>query len=143
VTTVLRVGPEPGVASEDRGGVLRAEWAGEPSAEAALDARQELHRALVSWELSEDTVEDAVLVVSELLGNVVVHARTRFRLGACLRGPLLRLSVSDGRVGVPDAVTTNPTDGRISGLRMITAVASRWGWEEHATGKTIWAEIYT
>jgi anti-sigma regulatory factor (Ser/Thr protein kinase) len=53
--------------------------------------------------LGEDVVEDAVLVVAELLANVVVHARTPFRLSVHLREPLLRVSVSDRRVGAPAA----------------------------------------
>jgi len=93
------------------------------------------------WGLGEDVVEDAVLVVAELLANVVVHARTPFRLAVHLRRPLLRVSVSDRRVGAPAARSVNPTAGRISGLRLINAVVFRWGWQEHETGKTVWAEL--
>jgi anti-sigma regulatory factor (Ser/Thr protein kinase) len=93
------------------------------------------------WGLGEDVVEDGALVVAELLANVVVHARTPLRLAVHLRRPLLRVSVSvsDRRAGVPEAGSANPTAGRISGLRLINAVVSRWGWQEHEAGKTVWA----
>jgi anti-sigma regulatory factor (Ser/Thr protein kinase) len=120
--------------------VRRAEWSGEPSAEAAVRVRGQLHRLLTTWGLDDDVVEDAVLVVAELLANVVVHARTPFHLSARLEGLLLHVAVSDGRVGVP-ARSVNPAAGRVSGLRMVTAVAFRWGWQEHEAGKTVWAEL--
>jgi anti-sigma regulatory factor (Ser/Thr protein kinase) len=119
-----------------------AEWVGEPSAEASGRIRGELHRLLIRWELAEDVVGDAVLIVAELLANVIVHARTRYRLCVRLRGLVLRVEMSDSRVGVPEARSVNPTAGRITGLRLINAVASRWGWQEYATGKTVWVEIF-
>jgi anti-sigma regulatory factor (Ser/Thr protein kinase) len=100
-----------------------------------------MQASLRRWGLGEDVVEDAVLVVAELLANVVVHARTPFRLSVHLRGPLLWVSVSDRCVGVPERDSANPTAGRISGLRLVTAVAFRWGWREHETGKTVWVEL--
>src|SRR5690349_4021975 len=100
-----------------------------------------MRASLRRWGLSEDVVEDAVLVVEELLANVIVHGRTPFTVSVCLRGPLLHVSVSDRRVGVPDSGPVNPTAGRISGLRLITAVAFRWGWQEYETGKTVWVEL--
>jgi anti-sigma regulatory factor (Ser/Thr protein kinase) len=96
---------------------------------------------LRGWGLGEDVIEDAAIVVAELLANVVVHARTPFLLSVRLRGPLLHVAVSDQRVGVPESDAVNSTAGRISGLRLITAVAFRWGWHEHETGKTVWAEL--
>lgn len=94
------------------------------------------------WDVDQDTVEDAVLVVAELLANVVAHARTPFRLSVHLHDPLLRLSVSDRRVGVPPAGSSGSTTaGRMSGLQLVSALAFRWGWQEHETGKTVWAEL--
>ncbi len=131
---------DPGCRLRGRDGVRRAEWSGEPSAEAAVRVRGELHRLLTLWELDDEVVEDALLVVAELLANAVAHARTPFHLSARVEGPLLHVAVSDGRVGVP-ARSVNPTAGRVSGLRMVTAVAFRWGWHGNEAGKTIWAEL--
>ena len=106
-----------------------------------MRVRRQLQELLRRWGLGEDVVEDAVLVVAELLANVVVHARTPFRLSVHLREPLLRVSVSDRRVGAPEARSVNPTAGNIGGLRLVTAVVFRWGWQENETGKTVWAEL--
>jgi anti-sigma regulatory factor (Ser/Thr protein kinase) len=114
---------------------------GEPSAEAVELARRQFQDLLRTWGLGENLVEDAVVVVAELLSNVVVHARTPFRLTVRMRGPLLRVAVSDRRPGVPVARSVNPTAGRISGLQLINAVVFRWGWQEDETGKTVWAEL--
>jgi hypothetical protein len=121
-------------------GVRQAEWDGEPSAEVAQRVRRQLQGVLVEWRMGDDVVDDALLVVAELLANVVVHARTPFRLSVRLQGPLLHVAVADGRVGVPPR-STNPTAGRVGGLRLVTAVAFRWGWREHQAGKTVWAEL--
>lgn len=120
--------------------VPQAEWDGEPSVESAVGVRKQLQRLLVAWGLRDDAVDDAALVVTELLANVVMHAGTPFRLTVRLRGPLLHVAVSDGRVGVP-ARAPHPIGGGVSGLRLVTAVALRWGWTEHAAGKTVWAEL--
>lgn len=132
--------PGPRCRRTGRGRVQHAEWVGAPSVEAAVDVRRELERLLARWELRTEVAEDALLVVTELLENVVVHARTPFRLSVRLQGPLLHVAVADGRVGVP-ARAPNFVVGRISGLRLVTAVALRWGYREHEAGKTVWAEL--
>jgi anti-sigma regulatory factor (Ser/Thr protein kinase) len=120
--------------------VRQAEWHGEPSLEAASRVRRQLQVALTGWGCEAEVVEDAALVVAELLANVVVHAGTPFLLTARVQGPLLHVAVSDHRVGVP-ARSMNPAAGRISGLRLLNAVALRWGWQEDDVGKTVWAEL--
>jgi hypothetical protein len=133
--------PDPGCPLTTRDGSRQAEWHGVPSVEDTVRVRRLLQGSLLRWGLGDDVVEDAALVVAELLANVVVHAGTPFHVSARLQGPLLHVSVSDHRVGVPEARSLNPTAGRVSGLRLVTAVAFRWGWKEYDTGKTVWAEL--
>jgi Histidine kinase-like ATPase domain len=136
------VGPRgPGCRLTSRAGPRQAQWLGDPSMEAAGRCRRQLQACLTRWGLDGEVVEDAVLVVAELLANVVVHAGTPFLLAARVQGPLLHLSVSDLRVGAPRTGSANPTAGRVGGLRLVTAVTFRWGWQEHETGKTVWAEL--
>ena len=123
-----------------RDGMRQAEWVGEPSVVAVVRVRDALHRLLVGWQLDDEVVDDALLVVTELLANVVEHARTPFRLAVRLQGPLLHVAVSDDRVDVP-ARSLNVAAGQVSGLRLVTAVALRWGYREHEAGKTVWAEL--
>ena len=118
----------------------QAEQVGEPSAVEAVRVRDWLHRLLVGWRLDAEVVDDALLVATELLANVVEHARTPFRISVRLRHPLLHVAISDDRVGVP-ARSLNATAGQVCGLRLVTAVALRWGWDEHEAGKTVWVEL--
>lgn len=118
-----------------------AEWVDEPSVEAVVRVRRQLRAVLIRWGLSGKVVDDAELVAAELLDNVVVHAHTPFRLSVRAHGLFLTLTVHDRRVSVPRARPISVTARRTSGLRVVTAVAFRWGWREHETGKAVWAEF--
>ncbi len=85
--------------------------------------------------------EASTLVVAELLANVVAHARTTFCLTARLTGRVLHITVDDGCVAVPPADPPDRPVRRRHGLRIVTATATRWGWTEHETGKTVWAQF--
>jgi hypothetical protein len=115
------------------------EWTGPPYAETVSRVRRQLRQVLESWGLPDEVIEDAVLVTVELLANVVVHARTPFRLVVQRRGRLLHVAVQDGFVGA----APNAAAHGLSGLRLVNAIALRWGWQEHAMGKTVWAEFMT
>ena len=121
-------------------GPLHAEWVCDPRAEVTAPLRDEVRSLLTRWRVPPDVVEDALLVLAELVANVVIHAGTRFRLAVHLDRRLLRVAVDDGRVGaMPPA--GNPTGNQISGLRLVNAIALRWGWQEDETRKTVWAEF--
>ena len=62
----------------------------EPVATVAGQIRRRLRTLLAGWGLSADTVDDALLVVEELVANVLDHARTRFELIVRLSGSVLR-----------------------------------------------------
>jgi hypothetical protein len=119
----------------------RAGWAGPPIAASVGRVRHELHQVLTRWRLPEDIIDDALLVVSELLANVVEHARTPFRVVAELRIRVLHLAVHDHGVRPAPVGTGCAASRYVSGLRLVNAVALRWGWQEHETGKTVWAEF--
>jgi len=119
----------------------RAEWTGSAFAAAAGQVRQQVRQVLVRWRLHEDVIDDAVLVVAELLANVADHARTQFRLVLELHVHLLHISVEDHAGGPAPAGMGAAVSGRVSGLRVVNAVTLRWGWQEHDAGKTVWAEI--
>jgi anti-sigma regulatory factor (Ser/Thr protein kinase) len=120
----------------------RAEWAGPPLAEAVGRIRREVHEVLARWRLPAEAVEDAVLVVTELLANVVEHARTTFRLVVELRGRLLHVAVDDGLPGATPMRTAPTAAGHLSGLQVVNRLALRWGWQEREAGKTVWAEFF-
>ena len=109
----------------------------EPDADSAVQLRHQLRELLGSWRLPPDAVDDAVLIADELVRNAVVHAATTFHVSVTLRGSLLHIAVADRCTRPP---RRRAERGR--GLRIVTHTALRWGWREHETGKTVWAEVF-
>jgi anti-sigma regulatory factor (Ser/Thr protein kinase) len=90
---------------------------------------------------SHPLIDTALLLVSELASNAILHAGSA--LVVCLRvtDRHLRIEVSDGDPRRPmlkqyddDAVT-----GR--GLHIVDAMADRWGVAEIEGGKAVWFEL--
>lgn len=73
-----------------------------------------------------------------MAANVIRHARTKFRVSLEARYGMLRVEVSNGSSVIP--AIEDPTESN-RGLRIIDALAQRWGIESTETGKTIWAEF--
>ena len=121
----------------------RAQWSGPPFDTSISRVLYSVRQLLVRWRLPADVIDDAILVVAELLANVVEHARTPFRVVAELRVRMLYLAVEDEAVGRAPAGPGCASPGYLSGLRVVNAVALRWGWHQHQTGKTVWAEVFT
>jgi two-component sensor histidine kinase len=68
--------------------------------------------------LSADTVDDALLVVEELVANVLDHARTRFQL-TCASPARAALAVHDGSSGSPQVRPVRPARGSGPGLQLV------------------------
>ncbi|WP_367138179.1 MULTISPECIES: ATP-binding protein [Streptomyces] len=106
-------------------------------------ARAVLSRALETWGLA--SVEDAaLLVLSELLTNAVVHGRvspgreieTRFQLEA----GALRIRVDDASEQWPSARSQRAEGGR--GLALVGALSITWGVSNRVgVGKSVWAVL--
>jgi hypothetical protein len=95
-----------------------------------------------SWGSPHDR-DDAALLVSELVANVVDHVPGDAAL-------TLELDLADGwlRIAVVDSSSAPPVvrhEGaglaRGRGLRLVAAIADRWGAEDHHGGKRIWFEL--
>ncbi|MEH6377689.1 ATP-binding protein [Streptomyces sp. KLMMK] len=106
-------------------------------------ARTELRRALEGWGLT--SVDDvALLILSELLTNAVVHGRvspgreieTRFELEA----GALRIRVDDACERWPSARAQDAESGR--GLPLVAALSTSWGVSNRVgVGKSVWAVL--
>jgi anti-sigma regulatory factor (Ser/Thr protein kinase) len=111
----------------------------EPSPAVAGQVRRALRELLAGWELPEQMLGDALLIVEEFVANVVDHAGTAFDIFVERVGAVLRLAVRD-RSDLPAVVQRfDPTAARGRGLQIVTAVADDWGCDWHPDGKTIWA----
>lgn len=86
-------------------------------------------------------VDVAVLLVSELVANAVLHAHTPIRVVLRLNGALLRVEVHDGDRRTPTRkhYSALATTGR--GLFLVERLARDWGVSTNPTGKSVWFEL--
>jgi anti-sigma regulatory factor (Ser/Thr protein kinase) len=103
-------------------------------------ARRFLVQLLEAWDL-QGLEYDASVVLSELVTNAVLHARTEVRLEVSYEDSVLRLEVSDGSPKLPMAKRPNPQAATGKGLVLIDALATEWGVRPEPNGKTIWASF--
>ncbi len=87
---------------------------------------------------------DALLCVSELATNAVLHSRSgrsggRFTVRAAVRAEGVRVAVADEGGPWGAGLDRDGQSGR--GLLIVAALASRWGREENEAGRTVWFEI--
>jgi phosphoserine phosphatase RsbU/P len=104
--------------------------------------RSLVRSALAAWQL-DDLVANAVLLADELAGNAVRHARTPLTLRASRTASSVRVAVDD-RCRTPPALITPGAEGAGGrGVLLVDALSSRWGFEIHDNGKTVWFELDT
>lgn len=116
-----------------------------PAAEHAVAlARRSTREALNAWQLArlEDT---AVLLVSELVTNAVLHARGTHAVALELEvmGTWLRMEVQDADPCWPQPHTPQAFDESGFGFILVDSLAGKWGVRETAYGKAVWAELDT
>ena len=102
-------------------------------------------RSLVADELRalgrEALIDDAVLVVSELVANAVLHAGGLAGVGVTERGDNVRIEVHD-RTRVQPLVARQSTESMTGrGLRLVASISTGWGAEITGEGKFVWAEL--
>jgi anti-sigma regulatory factor (Ser/Thr protein kinase) len=85
--------------------------------------------------------DDLALVVTELAANAVLHARTTFVVEVAVLDDGIQLSVRDLGSVVPTMAEVDCFGGSGRGLRIVAAVATRWGIERHRDAKVVWAEF--
>ena len=113
-----------------------------PTAGSVPAARHLVQELLRAWDVPHDR-EDAALLVTELVANVIDHVQGEGNL-------TLELSVSDQwlRIAVVDGSSIRPVVQELSndrprgrGLRMVESIAERWGADDHDGGKRVWFDL--
>ncbi|KAF3469796.1 ATP-binding protein [Streptomyces sp. Tu 3180] len=94
------------------------------------------------WGLGAKITEDAVLLVSELVGNAVRHTGARvFGLRLRHRRGWIRVEVRDPSRGLPCLMPVQDMDVSGRGLFLVDKLADRWGVDLLPRGKTTWFEM--
>lgn len=117
------------------------------SAEITLDphpasvgrARRWLSHQLEAWGL-ENLDYDASVVLSELVTNAVLHAKTQIEL-TLSHDKTLRLEVRDSSLAPPAARGAGSSSSTGRGLHLVAALTTSWGYDTSGDGKVVWAEF--
>ncbi|HET9078063.1 MAG TPA: ATP-binding protein [Acidimicrobiales bacterium] len=103
-------------------------------------AREFVGDALDAWHL--DRVRDvASLCTSEVATNAVRHAGTPFRLTVEARASEVVIEVEDRDEDEPVSRLPDLDAESGRGLWMVTAMASRWGYQKVHHGKVVWFSL--
>jgi len=104
-------------------------------------ARRTVVEACQAWGLP-DLVDDAEVVVTELVANAVRHVGGDLHLDIALGQRFLHLSLRDGSRVAPVRKLPDPDTGRGGrGLILIDALAASWGSTLTLEGKAVWARL--
>ena len=107
---------------------------------AVAGARRFLRHTTQEWGVDEDTTDAAVLCLSELVTNALIHTHGGCTIRVLLDRGVLTTTVRDG--GTTRAGTAEPLEDPLRvhgrGLELVDAVATRWGSELDSVGTTIW-----
>jgi len=91
----------------------------------------------------EDLVDDVATLVSELVSNAVIHARTQMMLTVESVGAGVRVALADDSAVMPRFAGADRRSISGRGLLIIDRLASRWGVDRLPQGKVVWVEIET
>lgn len=119
----------------------------------ARGARLARHRLAteLGGAIPPNLLADTVSVMAELVGNAIRHAdplpggviRVAWRLRVVNGKSIVTVRVTDGGAPnggpTPRAAGVDAVDGR--GLRIVVALADRWGIERDGLGQSVWAEL--
>ncbi len=105
------------------------------------DARRFVKQQCKAWDCT-DMADEAMLVVSELVTNAIVHAQAGMELRASFANRVLRLEVLDSGPGTPDPRIATRDDEHGRGLLLVSVLSASWGVESAGGGrKLVWAEL--
>ncbi|MFD9031849.1 SpoIIE family protein phosphatase [Streptomyces sp. NPDC059567] len=107
-------------------------------------ARQHVRQLLHDW-VDEDQVDSAVLMVSEMVTNVLIHTDGDALIVAEVTcdeaGRRMRVEVSDGSDELPHKRHPGEMASSGRGLVLMEMLAEAWGVDPRGEGKSIWFEL--
>jgi anti-sigma regulatory factor (Ser/Thr protein kinase) len=109
-------------------------------------ARAFLIKLLSGWDISDEVIDEASLLTTELMSNAVEHGSGVVDMEIAVHNGLLHVGVHDSSVELPqegDGTSANPEGGR--GIWLVQSIARDWGSDTSGKepGKTVWFELTT
>lgn len=126
-----------GALPEGRRAVLAAHPSSVSAARRLVAQEIDTHAAA----LAPERRDAAVLAVSELATNALVHAGTEIRVCVMAGATGVRVEVRDGSAHSPVPRQHSLTAATGRGLRLVDASVDRWDVARHRDGKTVWFEV--
>lgn len=103
-------------------------------------ARTQLPQLLSAWGLAS-LLDDAELLLSELISNAVVHAHSPVTVTISRHRDVLHVEVSDHGPGVAHRRDGHLDDTHGRGLMLVDAISSMWGATANDDAKTVWFRL--
>ncbi|MEV6490294.1 ATP-binding protein [Actinoplanes sp. NPDC051633] len=111
----------------------------QPVIGAARRARELVTEACAQWDCP-DVCGPACIVVTEMVNNVVAHAKSEMTVLLARLGDTISVAVRDGSATIPRFTgPVSPTAYGGRGLLLIDAVSDRWGSLSLHDGKVVWS----
>ena len=107
----------------------------------AARARRFVEEQCAAWGF-DDVLDDALLVVSELVTHAVIHGKSAAELRLVPAEDILRVEVADDGPSSPDPQLAGADDEHGRGLFLISVLSTAWGTEASpGGGKVVWADL--
>jgi anti-sigma regulatory factor (Ser/Thr protein kinase) len=110
---------------------------------AASRARTAAREMLRLWHVTDETSDNILLIVSELVGNAVRHGAggPRMTLDRNAREGCVRIEVADSSPRLPALEWAASDDESGRGLYIVGVLSKEWGAERVPDGKRVWAHV--
>lgn len=90
---------------------------------------------------SDDLLDTAQLLLTELLSNALRHSETPILVAAALKDGGLRVAVTDSGHRMPKLRQAGPGETAGRGLQLVDSLSSSWGVTPLEHGKRVWFEL--
>lgn len=100
-------------------------------------ARSFVRRLLREWRVDKPVIEDAALLVTEVVTNSVIHAKTPITVVVDRIDSHLRFEVSDDDAGTVTQRQPSDHDATGRGMLLVDSLATDWDVLYRDSGKTV------
>jgi hypothetical protein len=111
-----------------------------PNVHAPRLARAFVKDTLLEWHRRDD-VDGCLMVVTELVTNAILHARSDCTVSLRRRPDGVRIVVGDANTETPVRRWPSPSVPGGRGLQLIESISHRWGHRTTDGGKLVWADV--